>query len=361
MLRIAVLAAALTVLIGIKSADAKPEVTCSSGTTAFLDGKLRIFGTYYETRDEWGFDEFACLRGAKRPVSAGLEGSTTGTGSADTPAYAFDGSRYLLSYFYTDGEGGPSAHMSVQDLVTRRSFGFGNVACCEGVPAFRVASDGSYVALTPGEDLFVKRPGHGFRTLSTRGAIPKDLAMFGGTVYWSEAGVAHSALLAGVTGGEATMLEPVRFERGKHCGGRPVAASGRVRVFVHDGVRLGCRVDRGVVFGAGAKADPLPRIVGDRWVLLRPRGTAWVIDSRTGRAVTVAGGVAQATVLVDGTLAWTDTAGRVLAQSPDSSPVVLAPGGASALAAARRAVYWTESGTPKVYRPSAARSASNPG
>ena len=105
-----------------------------------------------------------------------------------------------------------------------------------------------------------------------------------------------------------------------------------------------------------------PRIVGDRWLLAFGEGGARVVDSRTGRTVARAGAVSQATALRDGTLAWIDIDGKVLVRSPGAQPVILATSGASALAAARRAVYWTESGNPRAYRPpSEARSASKPG
>jgi hypothetical protein len=365
MLRIAVLAAVVMVLLGI-AARAEARVRCDSGTTAFVEGKLRIFGVYFhrsdEFNEEWGFDEFACLGGARRPLAVGFRYSNTGTGSNDTPGYAYDGRRYLATYDTDDGEGGPSAHMSVIDLRTRRSFGFTNVACCEGVPAFRVARDGSYVALTPGEDLFAKRPGHRARTLSSPGAVPKDLAMHGGTVYWSEGGIAKSAALDGLGGGEALMLEPVRMVRRAGCSGRAIAAAGGVHVLARGERRVGCRLGGPARFPAGAAGDPRPRIVAGRWLLLRSGDAARVVDSRTGRAVARATGVAQATLMRDGTLAWIDAAGGVHARPPGGKAVTLPAAGASALAAARRAVYWTEAGVPKAYRPpSAARSASKPG
>jgi hypothetical protein len=71
MVRIAVLAVVVMVLLGIASrADAR--VRCSSGTTAFVEGTLRIFGTHFDRPDpfggrEFGFDEYACL-GGRRPA-----------------------------------------------------------------------------------------------------------------------------------------------------------------------------------------------------------------------------------------------------------------------------------------------------
>ena len=356
MRRLALLAALLP-LLAAAPADAK--VSCGDGSTAFVDGKLRIFGIHYRTPDEWGFDEYACL-GRRRPLGVGGVGSTTGTASGATPVYAHAG-RYLASYHQSDGEGGPSAHVSVVDLVRRRSVSFVNVACCGWTPALRLATDGTVAVLAPGEGLFVKPPGRRARTLAGEGA--RDLAMHGGTVYWSEGGQARSAGLAGVGGGEARALEPVRLRRrGGACAaarGRPIAASGSVRVYETGDGRFACRVG-GRSFELAGSAPP--RIVGDRWLLAFGEGGARVVDSRTGRTVTRAGAVSQATALRDGTLAWIDVGGRVLARSPGADPVVLATSGAGALAAARRAVYWTESGAPRVYRPpSEARSASKPG
>ena len=83
---------------------------------------------------------------------------------------------------------------------------------------------------------------------------------------------------------------------------------------------------------------------------------------RTGRTVIRARPVSQATLLADGTLAWLESGGRLLARSPGADAVVLSDAAPGRLAAARRAVYWTESGIPRAYRPpSEARSASKPG
>jgi len=166
-----------------------------------------------------------------------------------------------------------------------------------------------------------------------------------------------------VSGGEARMLEPVRVRRrGGACAaarGRTIVASGSVRVYETGDGRFACRAGRRSFELAGSTP---PRIVGDRWLLAFGEGGARVVDSRTGRTVARAGAVSQATALRDGTLAWIDIDGRVLARSPGAEPVILATSGASALAAARRAVYWTESATARVYRPpSEARSASKPG
>ena len=354
MLRITVVAMALTLLTGAASADAK--VRCGSGTTAFVEGKLRIFGVHYSTPDEFGFDEYACLGRKRRPVSVGQRGATTGTGSSDTPAFAVGGGgRYLASYAFTDGEGGPSASIKVIDLRTRRTVAFIGVACCEGVPAFRVASDGTLVVLSAGEDLVVKAPGQRARTLSTRGAVPKDLAMVGNTVYWSEGGQAQSATLTGSVTDTDRMLEPVRFRRrGGKCAaarGRTVAASGSVRVFQRGDHLRACRIGRA---GPRIKVLPgssAPQIVGDRWVLVHDEDTTYVVDSRTGRTVTSADSAGWSAILRAGTLAWqSDVDGPLLAQAPGSEPVVLTQSG-SPPAAGRRVIYWTEGGAPKRYRP----------
>jgi hypothetical protein len=352
---------ALLVLAAL-APPAGAKITCDSGTTAFVDGNLRIFGIHYRTSFERGFEEYACL-GRRRPQLVGGVGSDEGRGSGETSAYAHAG-RYLASYERNDGEGGPSAHVRVVDLVRRRTVSFANVACCEWTPSLRLAPDGTVVVLSPGEGLFVKAPGRRARTLVGEGEGARDLAVYGSTVYWTQGGEARAAILPGLGGGEATALEPVRLRRrGGPCRaarGRTVAASGSVRVYETGDRRLLCRVDRdGRLPMAGAT---VPRVVGDRWLLSFGPADARVVDSRTGRTVTRAQPVSEATLLRDGTLAWTDFDGGAFARRPGGKPVVLAAGGARRLAAARRAVYWTENGVPRVYPPSsAARSASKPG
>ena len=71
-----------------------------------------------------------------------------------------------------------------------------------------------------------------------------------------------------------------------------------------------------------------------------------MVDSRTGRTVTRASGVSAATLLRDGTLAWIDIGGAVHVAAPGATPLVVGEG-ASRLAAARRAVYWTGATGPR--------------
>jgi hypothetical protein len=341
----------LTVLaVLVLCAPAQAKVACGDGTTAFVDGNLRIFGIHYKTADETGFEEYACLGRRMKPLYVGGVGSDSGVGFGQTQAYAHAG-RYLASYDYSDGEGGPDSDVSVQDLRRRRTVSFLNLACCEGVPPLRLASDGTLAVLAPGDGVVVKAPGRRARTLAGEGA--RDLAMHGGTVYWSERGQAHASGLPGARGGEATALEPVRLRRrGGRCAaarGRTIVATGSLRVYETGDGRFACRIGGRRPFAlAGSSA---PRIVGDRWLLVFGEGSARVVDSRTGRTVTRARAASQATLLRDGTLAWIDFAGKAIARSPGAEPVVLATGGASALAAARRAVYWTEAGAARVYRP----------
>ena len=353
--------AALLSLLAAAPADAK--VRCGDGATAFVDGRLRIFGIHYRTSFERGFEEYACLGRRMKPVLVGGVGSDDGVGSAETPVYAHDG-RYLAAYSQSDSEGGPAADVTVFDLVRRRTVGFANLACCDGTPSIRLAADGSLAVLSPGEGLFVKRRGRRAQTLAGEGEGARDLAMFGGTVYWSQGGQARSSTLAGVGGTEATALEPVRLRRrGGACmraEGRTISASGSVRVYETSFGRVACRVGlKGSILLSGSTP---PRIVADRWLLVFGEGSARVIDTRTLRRVFGEQEVGEATLLRDGTFVWTNFTGRLTARSPGGDPVVLSEHGGYQLAAARRAVYWTEEGVPKVYRPpSAARSASKPG
>jgi hypothetical protein len=147
-----------------------------------------------------------------------------------------------------------------------------------------------------------------------------------------------------------------------------VVASGSVRVVERPGAtrRFACRARRGGRIDAGRAGTAVPRIAGDRWLLVFRHGSLAVIDTRTGETVTnVATAASHSTLLPDGTLAWIDHGGGVHAQRPgDAAPVELAPlgGQATALASSRRTIYWSVGGEPRSYRPpSAARSASKPG
>ena len=66
MRRLGVIAAALA-LAASTCGDAEAKVRCGSGTTAYVEGGLRIFGMYFREPDEWGFNEYACSgRGSLR-------------------------------------------------------------------------------------------------------------------------------------------------------------------------------------------------------------------------------------------------------------------------------------------------------
>ena len=345
-------------------APAQAKVACGDGTTAFVDGNLRIFGVHYKTSFEEGFEEYACLGRRMKPLLVGGVGADQGVGSSETPVYARN-RRYLATYEQSDSEGGPDADVTVFDLLRRKAVSFSNLACCEWRPSIRLASNGAVAVLSPGEGLFVKAPGAKPRVLAAEGSGARDLAMHGGWVYWTEGGQAHATGIRGTQGGEAFALEPVRLRRrGGRCAaarGRTIVASGSIRVYETPDGRRACRI--GARRSIGLAGSSPPRIVADRWVLAFGEGSARVIDMRTGKTVLHERSVAQATLLADGTLAWLDIHGRGLfARSPGAEAVVLTAEPAGLLAAARRAVYWTEAGRPKVYRPpKAARSASKPG
>jgi hypothetical protein len=352
------------------AASGKRPRSCGAGVTLFVEGKLRIFGVPYRTSLEQGYEEWACL-GGRGPQSAGLEGFDGGAGSWDTPAYAFAGGRYLGSYSWTDGEGGPSASFEVDDLKTERRVSWTGATYEDGVPPFRVAENGALL-FTDEDEIDLLAPGaRRARTLSSSSAPAGDLALAGGTVYWTEhpkgaPAEAHSATLPGIAGDtEGRMLEPIHARpNGRGCRaarGRTLASSPAVRVYRRAGstVRRACRIGGGSL-RIPARA-PVPRIVNDRWLLVlgpgSPAAMARVVDMRTGRTVTTVAaggpGIHRATMLGDGTLAWLEEGGRVLAQRPNGVPVELAPAdpAPSALAASRTTVYWTAGGAPHAARP----------
>jgi hypothetical protein len=355
---------AVVAVLVLCTAPAQAKVACGDGTTAFVDGNLRIFGIHYRTSFERGFEEYACLGRRMKPILVGGVGSDEGVASTETSVYAHN-RRYLATYEQSDSEGGPDADVTVFDLIGRRTVSFSNLACCEWRPSIRLASNGAVAVLSPGEGLFVKEPGSRPRTLAAEGSGARDLAMHGGWIYWTEGGQAHATGTRGAQGGEAFALEPVRLRRrGGRCAaarGRTIVASGSIRVYETPDGRRACRV--GARRSIALAGSGPPRIVADRWVLAFGEGSARVVDMRTGRTVLHEQSVAQATMLADGTLAWFDIRGRGLfARSPGADTVAVSEEPAGQLAAARRAIYWTEVGGPKVYRPpSAARSVSKPG
>jgi hypothetical protein len=287
-----------------------------------------------------------------KPLYVGGVGSDTGVGSSETSVYAHN-RRYLASYEQSDSEGGPDADVRVVDLIGRRTVSFMNLACCEWRPSIRLASNGAVAVLSPGEGLFVKAPGQRARSLAGEGSGARDLAMHGGWVYWTEGGQVHATGVRGADGGEAFALEPVRLRRrGGKCAaarGRTIVASGSIRVYETPGGRRACRV--GARRPIGLAGSGPPRIVADRWVLAFGEGSARVIDMRTGRTVAHEQSVAQATLLADGTFAWLDLVGRLLVRSPGADAVVVSDAAPGLLAAARRAIYWTDFGGPRRYPP----------
>jgi hypothetical protein len=368
-----VLAALLVAAAGAGAQRAR--VRCDAGTTVFADGRLRIFAVPYRTpptrsgNRESGHRHYACVGRRGRPVGVGTDGSDAGTFSTSAPAYARGGNRYLGSYRTDDGEGGPSAWIVVIDVRTLRAVAYANVTCCEGVPSFRVTDDGRLL-LADGP-LTLHGPGtRRERTLSAPGTAASDVALAGATVYWTEhpgtgEPVARSAALDGATGDrEADLLEPAFVpRRTRPCGrrrGSEVAASPSVRVFERGAARFACRVRGPAHMAAGAPGDPRPRIVANRWVLLRTGDGLSVLDSRSGSVVTAVEGtpLRHATLLRDGTAAWLEQGGRLLVQRPaDDSPTELAAASEqpAALAAGRRTVYWTAGGVARSASPARRR------
>ena len=356
------LVAAAALVPGATADGRTSRPRCTAGQTMFVEGKLRLFAIRWRTAHEWGYDTWACRGTRGRAVGVGGFASGTGTASAHTPRYTLAGGRYLGIYNENDGEGGPSAWVTVVDLASRRTIGYANTPFYdEFLPSLRVASNGVFV-ISSAESVMLHRGRKGEGRDLAGGGPVTDLAMVGATVYWTEesgtAPAARSAALEGVdpTAPESYLLEPAELPKRASCAatrGRTVAASPRVRVYERGSRRYACHGSRRA--RAGSAGDPLPRIVADRWVLLRDELGVGVLDARRGRIVTRADGkVGEATLLVEGTLAWLDGDGRLLAQrAADDSPTELAPASAAptALAAGRKAAYWIAGGAPHQFRP----------
>ena len=327
MLRIALLVLALMVVVSPAPAEAK--VRCSSGTTAFVSGDLRIFGVHYSTPDEWGFDEYACL-GRDAAAAAGRRRGVDHRHRVGRHARLRRGARRAAAGRLRDRATARAARRRrsrCSICARRRAINFMNVACCDGVPAFRVTSAGAIVLLSAGEDLVVKERGHARRAVPVARRRPTDLATSGDTVYWYEGGAAKTTTLAVADTGR--MLEPVRLRRrGGPCAamrGRTIAASGSVRVVRRGGRHVACRIGLDGRFRVGTAGDPAPS--DRRRPLAAPSPRERASRSSTHgprRAVTTAGPAAAADLLRDGTLAWLDEGGRLARRRPGRRPVVLA-------------------------------------
>jgi hypothetical protein len=91
------LAAAAALLFAAAVPSAHAAVRCTSGSTIFLDGNVRIFSIPFKDDDEVRPFHYACLGGRGRPLLVGTDGEGPGVALGYMPAYAFAGGRYLMA------------------------------------------------------------------------------------------------------------------------------------------------------------------------------------------------------------------------------------------------------------------------
>ena len=351
---------ALALAAAAPSAQARPRLRCTSGTTLLVNGPLRVFAIGFRDSDERGHDHYACLGGRGRPLRVGQDDDGPDASIERMLGYSFAGGRYLLAAIYGEDEAGANGDYAVFDLRTRQRIASTDLLADLEVGAqYALAADGS-LALGDEGVVTLRRPGAARQTLSRAGVTAGEVALSGSTLYWTETpqGAPPATRSASLGGGPAPAgerLEPVAVRRGGACTRRPgttVLQSSRLRVLRRGASLIACRFggDPLVRLPADTSAADL-RVVADRWLLVRAGARALVIDMRTRRTVTQADAPAESALLDNGTLAWIDAGGRLLAAAPGAAPTELAPGGASALAASRTTVYWTAGGAPQRFRP----------
>jgi hypothetical protein len=373
MTRAAIVAACLAAVVVPPGAAAKQRLTCSSGITTVLDGRLRIFGVPFHDRyGTVGADEYACMGRSGRPMGIGFASESQGTASSDTPIVTFDGKRYIAVLATEDGEGGPDADYEVFDLRTGRRVTFAAALAGEEPEPFRITAAGGLVSDDYGIQLVPRGHRGDSRFIKPLGA-GGEIAYTGNTIYWTEKGIPHSApAKAPATAPENRVYDlrsrnAFRVTRGHgRCESRrgtTIAASPHIRVLARNGRRLACRRASAKVHALGPRTGAAGelRIVRDRWLLSRTANGATVLDMRgDGTVVTAVDGAAtSSTLTTDGTLAWIDADGRLLAQRPrDDTPAVLAEAAAvpTTLASSDTTIYWTAGGLPQRW-PSAERAA----
>jgi hypothetical protein len=371
------LLAAVAVAALAVPATAHARVRCGSGVTIYQDAHLRVFGVHFIDRNDPegpfdGYDEYACRTGSRRPTGLGITGADAGVNSEDVPEIAFDGSRYLGLVDVSDSEGGPDSTYESVDLETRHTVHFVSGGCCadteSNVPGpIRVGPAGALITDEDEVDLYTT--GHG-QALSPRTAQATELALVGGTLYWTEQpdtgpAVARSATLTGTApAGENYVLQPLEVNAKPDCAPRrstTLLRTARFQIYARRSRRRACRIGHRGSFALGrtGKARDL-RAAGGRFVLAFDtyagrHDVLQVADMRRGKVVTTveAPAIAQATLLTDGTVAWIETGGRLLAQAPGATgPTVLADAAAAptALAGGRGTIYWTAGGAPHFAR-----------
>jgi hypothetical protein len=279
-------------------------------------------------------------------------------------AYSFAGGRYLLSATYGEDEAGQTGDYAVYDLRARRRVSSTDLVLDTDMGAqYALAADGRMVIADEGV-VQLRRPGASNQALSPAGVTAGDIALSGTTLYWTETPqsappLARSTQLGGEPAPGGERLEPVEIRRGGACtrrSGTTVLQSSRVRVLRRGAGYVGCRFGDALAVRLPAETSVTGlRVVADRWLLVPAGDRTHVIDMRARRTVTVADAPVETTLLDDGTLAWVESGGRLLAAAPGAAPDELAASGASALASSRTAVYWTADGAPQRFRPSGAR------
>jgi len=360
-------------------AAGQPTVKCTEGATLLLQQGVRVFRVPQRidgALDGRGKADYACRGRRGRPIRVG-ENYTDDRNQGDqvTRAFAFSGPRYLgVTSDYNGGEACGQRDYILRDVRSPRfvhSYG--------GDCAFAEYTDTDEIVVTPRgamavisyDDVLAFGPGRGARRrrLSTvaEDLVVSDIAARGELVYWTETpkggapAVRSSVIGPGPgAGSESQSFQTSRLPRRTGAcarGGTTVARSVLVRVVDRTAGgstrRTACRI-------TGSVAVELPsgdledlQIAADRWVLALERSNATLIDvsgDRSG-AVALPDGATfrQVTLLDDGTFAWLESTGRLVAQPPGGSPTVLADAAAapSALASSGSTIYWTQADGPK--------------
>jgi hypothetical protein len=358
-MRAAVLAAAMLAMI--TSADAKARVRCTSGRTVVQDGPLRLFGIGEPNR--YGpvrATLYACLGGVPRP---------TAVGSESTRLVAFDGSRYLATLdASTGGEGSGDSTYLVMDLRRHRLVTYANAVWDadaffgNALHPFRVTTAGALVRDDYGIQV-IRRGSKGDDRLIPAVGQGDEIAYVGDTVYWSDDAAARSTVIGTPAARPENRIYDLQLfnaagllsRRRGGCAAMPgitIAASPHVRVVARNGRRFACATGKAWRHALGPRAGATGelRIVHDRWLLSRRAAGAIVIDARNGAVVTrVSGAITGSTLAGDGTFAWIEPGGRLVAKTPRATtPTVLAEAtdAPAKLASSNRTIYWTAGGAP---------------
>jgi hypothetical protein len=374
------LALAVVACGGVTTAQAdrhhRTSLTCRSGTTVVLQGRLRVFAVAVRYRNEstegelfTGFNVYGCVPGG-RPQFVGQTGEDLDCEDW-IHGLVFDGSTQLGATLASSCEADENDDVRSVDLRTGRRYENDSL----GIAVGQMANGSTLQVADNGFGALELAPRRGRRLALAPGSDhPSEVAVTGATAYWTQKARGRGRaselvrsirqpanarqpenIRVGVLFGPGPARTIVRHSACERHPGTTIARSPSVRVYVVGSAHVACSrtQPQPVALSARTTAGAV-RIVDNRWLATiagsGPRRTITVYDMNRGKAVTrVRAPIASWTVSGHGALAWIVRGGPLEIKTPAGHrPRTLAhrADAPTALASSSRTVYWTAGARP---------------